>query len=376
MKVYRVILSFITMLFLGTMAILNFTLPDRKFSEEENRILQSKPTFSWKSLEEGKFTKKYEEYITDQFPFRDFWVSVKASSERLLQKRDNNGVYLGKDGYLLQKVDKVNEEILNKNLEAINIFAKNNTKSKVYFLLIPNSVEVLKEKLPPFATSKNQLNIITDVQKKLDSSITFSDGYKALSKHKDEYIYYKTDHHWTSSGAYYAYNYLGNKMEYSPFPIEDFNIEKVTDEFYGTLYSKGNFRSTKPDSIHIFKPKREPSYTVEYLDTNTSSHSLYEFKHLNTKDKYSLFLDGNHALSIIKTDINKDKKLLIIKDSYAHSLIPFLTNNYGEIHVIDLRYFNMSVGNYMKENNIEEVLLVYNILSFVEDSSIINLKFK
>lgn len=376
MKVYRIILSFIIMLFLGTMAIINFTLPDREFSEEENRMLKGKPTFSWETLKNGKFTKEYEAYITDQFPFRDFWVEVKASSERLLQKRDNNGVYLGKDGYLLQKVDKVDEEILNKNLQAINIFGKNNTGSKIYFLLAPNSVEILKDKLPPFASSENQLNIINSVQNKLDSSINFIDGYKALSEHKDEYIYYKTDHHWTSFGAYYAYNYLGSKMGYTPLAIEDFNVEKVTDEFYGTLYSKGNYRTASSDSIHIFKPKKEPSYTVEYLDTNTSSHSLYEFKHLNSKDKYSLFLDGNHALTVIKTDINKDKKLLVIKDSYAHSLIPFLTNNYGEIHVMDLRYFNMSVGNYMKENNIGEVLLVYNILSFVEDSSIMNLKFK
>lgn len=376
MKVYRILLSYIMLLFLGTMTLINLYIPDKKFSEAENRTLKDKPTFSWESLKEGRFTKEYEEYITDQFAFRDFWVSMKAFSERLLQKRDNNGVYLGRDGYLLQKIDKIDEDILNKNIEAVNTFANNNPGIKTYFLLVPNSVKVLENKLPPFASSEDQLNILKNVQEKMNKHTNFISIYNILAGRNNEYIYYKTDHHWTSLGAYYAYNYLGKVMKYTPLSIEDFNIEEVTDKFYGTLYSRGNYRFVKPDSIHIFKPKTKLSYKVEHLDTGTSSDSLYELKYLEKKDKYSVFLDGNHALSIIRTNNRADKKLLVVKDSYAHSLVPFLTNHYDEIHMMDLRYFNMSVGKYMKENDIEEVLLLYNTASFVEDKSIMNLKFK
>lgn len=376
MKIYKTILSVMMIMFFAITVVLNSLLPDRSFSEAENRILSSRPVFSWNSLKEGKFTKEYEQYIIDQFAFRDFWVSVKSSGERVLQKKDNNGVYLGKDSYLLQKIDYIDKEITEKNIAAINTFVSNNPSVKLSFLLAPNSVSVLRDKLPPFAATIDQLEIFETIKKNLDSHAAFVDVYDELAKHKDEYIYYKTDHHWSSLGAYYAYNKAGSTLGYKPLSIDSFNIEKVTNEFYGTLYSKGNYRFIKPDSINIFKPKEEYSVKVQHLDTETTSDSLYSLSYLDKKDKYSVFLDGNHALSIIQTNNNKNKKLLVIKDSYAHSLVPFLTNNYNEIHMLDLRYFNISVSDYIKQNGISEILLLYNVSSFTEDNSIIKLKIK
>jgi hypothetical protein len=374
MKLFKSILCVTMLIFLGVMFIINIITPDKAFSEAENRILSSKPSFSWNGLKEGKFTKEYEQYIIDQFAYRDFWVGVKANAERLLQKKDNNGVYLGKDGYLLQKIDSLDKELLQKNISSINTFAEKNPGIKVNFLLVPNSVKILEEKLPAYAVSVNQLDIIKDTKKQLKPQINFVDIYDELRNHNDEYIYYKTDHHWTTLGAYYAYRELGKSMGYVPLSLEDFAIEKVTDEFYGTLYSKSNYRFIKSDSISIFKPKNQYKVKVEHLDNGNISDSLYELSYLNKKDKYSVFLDGNHALSVIKTDNSKNKKLLVLKDSFAHSLVPFLSNNYGEIHMMDLRYFNMSLSEYVKQNNIEEVLLVYNAASFIEDSSVIKMK--
>lgn len=376
MKVYHKFLTIIMATFLLIVAALNIIIPDKDFSESENRVLKKRPDFSWDKLLKGKFTTDYEEYITDQFVFRDFWVSMKSAVEIGLHKKDSNGVYLGKDGYLLQKVDKIDKSILNKNIEAINTFAKDNPSTSMYFLLAPNSVEVLKEKLPKFAPHKDQLSIINKVKKDLNSKVKFVDVYNDLASHKGEYIYYKTDHHWTSLGAYYAYKNLALTMGNSPLNIDDFNIEEVTDKFYGTLYSKGNYRFINPDSIHIFKPKVELKYKVEYLDNGKSNSSLYELGHLEKKDKYSVFLDGNHALVTISTGANTGRKLLVLKDSYAHSLVPFLTNHYDEIHMIDLRYFNMDIDDYMKQFNLNEVLLLYNVSSFTEDNSIAKIKFK
>lgn len=373
-KVYRKVLSITTLAFLILTGIIGVFMPDKKASEMENRILTQKPIFTWKDLKSGKFTSKYEEYITDQFPFRYFWVSVKSNTERILQKKDNKNVYLGKEGYLLQKPEALDKELISKNIDAINKFADDNRDLKTYFLLAPNSMEILKDKLPPFATTYDQYSVINDIKNSLKLNVNFVDIYDNFNQHKEEYIYYKTDHHWTSLGAYYAYNKLGSVMEYNPLAIKDFNVEKATDEFYGTLYSRGNFTFIKPDSIHLFKSKANASVKVEYLDDGKESNSLYEPKHLKTKDKYSVFLDGNHALTTIKTDLNNGKKLLVLKDSYAHSLVPFLTNHYEEIHMIDLRYFNMPVQQYMKEYDIKEVLLLYNFLSFTEDNSVIKLK--
>ncbi|EDS78412.1 conserved hypothetical protein [Clostridium botulinum C str. Eklund] len=411
MKLHKFFLSILMIVFVMAMFVINSVSKEKRFSEAENRVLQNKPTYSFEKLKSGKFTQEYEKYITDQFAFRNFWVGVKSSSDKLLGKKDNNGVYLGSNGYLLEKPAKVDKDLLEDNIESINEFAKRNPQCKVNFLLVPNSVKVLQDKLPKYATHEDEKKIIDSVKKDLNSkNIKFVDVYDDLNMHNKEYIYYKTDHHWTTLGAYYAYKNLGNVLNYKPLELNDFNIEKVTDSFYGTLYSKGNYREIQPDFIQIFKSKKEIKYKVKYFDNKKSTDTLYEMKNLNKKDKYSIFLDGNHDLVVINTNskdenINKkqciikqkirknkkkkfvkkrkrikysrvkeNKKLLIIKDSYAHSLVPFLTNHYDEIHMIDLRYFNDNVDKYMKDNNIKNILILYNGLSFIKEQTISKLQ--
>lgn len=215
--------------------------------------------------------------------------------------------------------------------------------------------------------------MVEQVKNKLSPEISFIDIHDSLKDHLDEYIYFKTDHHWTQRGAYYAYLIAGKLMRFSAININDFDIETVSDSFYGTLYSKSGIRFVKPDCIEIFKPDTETDIKVEYIDTNETSNSLYETDHLNTKDKYSVFLDGNHALVKISTNLNTGKKLLVLKDSYAHSFVPLLTNHYDKIHMIDLRYFNMNITEYIEQNGLNEVLFLYNTISFNEDGTIAKL---
>lgn len=352
----------------------NITKADGEFSENENRILKQKPQLSLNNIFSGEFTKQYEEYITDQFILRDFWVRVKANMDVVAMKKDSKGIYFGKDGYLLQKFSKPDMNILDKNIEGINKLALSNKDITVYFMSIPLSSEVLKDKLPPFATTYDQMEVVKYGQSKIDKRVKFIDVYETLKSKKDEYIYYKTDHHWTTKGAYYAYRDFCSKVGLKPYDSEYFNIEKVTDEFYGTLYSKVNYSGLKPDYIETYTYKKELKYDVEYMDTETSSSSLYETKHLDSKDKYSVFLDGNHALTKISTSAPNNKKILILKDSYAHCFVPFLTAHYSEIHMVDLRYFNMNVNDYITQFNIDEVLMLYNISSFSQENALAKLR--
>ncbi|KGN00895.1 hypothetical protein Z969_09245 [Clostridium novyi A str. 4570] len=411
MKVHKFFLSILMIVFIMGMFFINSISKDKKFSEAENRVLQNKPTYSFEKLKSGKFTQEYEKYITDQFAFRNFWVGIKSSSDKLLGKKDNNGVYLGANGYLLEKPAKVDNDLLEDNIESINEFAKRNSNCKVNFLLAPNSVNILKSKLPKYATPEDEKKIIDDVKENLDpKNVKFVDVYDDLNMHNKEYIYYKTDHHWTTLGAYYAYKKLGDTLAYKPLELNDFNIQKVTDSFYGTFYSKGNYREIEPDSIQIFKPKKELKYKVKYFDDEKNTDTLYEMENLKKKDKYSVFLGGNHDLVVINTDLKDEnenkkqyivkknnkrnkkkrnikkvknvkytkaketKKLLIIKDSYAHSLVPFLTNHYDEIHMVDLRYFNDNIDEYIKKNNIKNILIIYNGLSFSREQTVSKLQ--
>ncbi|SHI03650.1 DHHW family protein [Clostridium grantii] len=368
-KISDKIITIVFMLFLIIINILNIIIPDRYFSQVENRILAQVPKFSLNNMISGRFTNKFEEYITDQFPLRDFWVSVKSDVERFTLKTFNNGIYFGEDGYLLEDYKRTNEQLLS-NINSINTFSKAMPNIKTYFLLAPNSVKIYEDKLPLFASPYNQSKTLEKVEAQLNANVNFINVYAEMVNKKNEYIYFKTDHHWTMRGAYYAYKELCNKLNLKAYSINDFNSIIIDKSFYGTFYSKASNRHILPDSIEIFTPKIKNKYKIEYIDTGKSSDSFYEYSHLNKKDKYSIFLDGNHALTTITTNIKNEKRLVIFKDSYAHSLIPFLANHYEEIHIIDLRYYKLNIYDYIKQNNINEALFLYNISSFSKDESI------
>lgn len=356
--------------FIVTIIILNIMMPDKEFSESENRVLQQAPKFSIKRLLDGKFTLDYEKYISDQIAYRDFWIGVKANAEQLLGKKDNNGVFLGSDGYLFQTFEKPNLQSLNDKVAAINSFALSNPDAKIYFLLAPNSVKVLEDKLPPYASPEDQLEYINKVRKKLNNKIKFIDVYDTLVSKKDEYIFYKTDHHWTTNGAYYAYSKAAFDLGFTPNDKKYFKIKKVASDFYGSLYSKSGFRNLKPDNIELFIPKYDEKYKVYYYDKDEVDTSLYKLDNLKKKDKYTVFFNGNHPLIQIETNNKSGKKILIAKDSFANSFIPFLTAHYSQIYVVDLRYYNDDINSLIKEHKIEEILILYSVNTFFEDTSI------
>lgn len=369
-KIFNIIMSILIIIFIIGMPVFYFLMPDRDFSDSENRVLAKIPKLSLKEVSSGSFTSNFEKYISDQVPLRDLWINLKSSNEKLLGKKDNNGVYLGADGYLLQKISKPDGSVIKKNIDAINSFAKVNPKVKKYFMLIPNSVKVLENKLPKYASPVNQLDYINKVKATLDNGIKFVDTYEILKANSDKYIYYKTDHHWTSLGAFYGYTKLAETIGFKAEKIENYKIDKITDEFYGTLYSKGGFRNIEPDSIELFTPPNNPKLKVEYLDNKVEDDSIYKMVNLEKKDKYTVFLDGNHSLVKITSQNTNGKKIIIIKDSYANSLVPFLTPQYSEIYMIDLRYYYEDINKFIEENNINEALLVYNANTFFEENSI------
>lgn len=363
------VLLFITFIF--SFQIASIIKLDGSFSELENKILKQRPKYSWESLKTGKFTSGYESYISDQFPLRSEWLKVKNSADIIRGKKDIRDIYIGKDGYLIEKYNKPNQDTINKNISSINALSLKNLDLPFYVMLVPNACEILKDKLPPFAVSYDQLKVLEATKASFNKNIKFVDVYETLKNKKQEDIYYKTDHHWTTKGAYYAYETFCNN---AGIKYEDFTFNKVTEDFYGTLYSKVVYPGIKPDYLSIAKPKTDLAHSVEYLDTNKKTKNLYETEYLKKKDKYAVFLDGNHAVVKVSTNSNNNnKKLLVLKDSYANCFIPFIANNYLQIHIIDARYVNTSIQAYIKQAKIDEVLLLYNLNFFSNDDSIVKL---
>lgn len=364
------IITSIFIVFLWGIFVLNLLTPDRKFSESENRFLQTMPKIKIKYIMDGRFMDKFSDYISDQFVFKDFFVGFKSDVERYMLKGENNGVFFGKDGYLLEDYKKP-KDALDDNIKDINYFIDAMPDVSTYFMLVPNSVKVYEDKLPIFAAPYDQLKSIDYVKNNIDSNIKFIDVYKSLKDKKDEYIYFRTDHHWTMRGAYYAYKYCGDYLNYNPYNLDDFNSKVVSEDFYGSYYRKANKKNVQSDSIEMFENKFSTDYNMYIYDNDSNTQSLFMPKNLKKVDKYSYFLDGNHSLVTIKTNVQNKRKLVVFKDSYAHCFIPFLANHYEEIHILDLRYYKSDVYDYIKKNNINEALFLYNTAAFSEDENIL-----
>lgn len=365
MKKNPLLYIFISVLFI--LSLLDFIAPDKKFSELENRNLKTKVKFTVKSYLDGSFGSNCEKYINDQFIERDLWINLKSRSEYALVKVENNGIIYGNDGYLFEKFTYIDNERLNTNINAVNTLIKN-SKSKVSLLIAPNSYGVYDENLPYGAPVINQKLGISKVYENILGEKEVN-VYPRVIENKENYIYYKTDHHWTTKGAYVAYEELMKSL--GEFPI-DLNAYEVIDipNFYGTYYSKA-------------KPFKADTDTLTYYDFpdikmkigDNVYHSLYDMSKVEIRDKYSLFLYGNNPLTIIEnTKLDNGKKLLVFKDSYANSLIPFLTQHYEEIHVVDLRSFNTPVSQYILDGEFDDIFVIYNFINFTRDMDVVKLR--
>lgn len=359
-------------LFLILIVGANIITKDRTFSESENRMLATKPKFTIDRLVEGRFTSKFEDYVVDQFVGRDFFTDVKMKMDKLLGKKESNGVFLGDDGYLIENFAKPNEEAVSENLQAINNFATKYKDVKQYMLISPTAVSILKDKLPMDAPVIDQESYLQSYKEKLSQSITFVDNYNTLKEHSKENIFYKTDHHWTSIGARYSYDELAKAMELKETPDNYYESILVSDDFFGALSSKSGYDVKEGDRVEVFIPSDKDAETVvvNYVEEQEKTATLYSSEALSQKDNYEVFLKGNHPLVKIRTNAANNKTLLIFKDSYANSFIPFLVKDFSNIIVVDPRYYYEDIDKLIEQEEVSEVLYLYNANTFFNDTSL------
>lgn len=363
-------------MFLGFIAVItcmHIVSKDVSFSEAENRVLSEFPKFTMDRFITGKFTKDFEVYLSDQFAMKEFWTGLKAKAEKGKLKKENNGVYWGKDGYLLERFE-ITSDQLKKNIESILHYTEKVNGVSSYLMVLPTSVGIYPEKLPLYAQTANQKEVIADVKEKLNGPIHFIETYDALVQSKKEQIYFHTDHHWTSRGAYVSYKAAAEALNFKPYAEDDFTIETVSDTFFGTHYAKVNDHSIHADKIEIYKPKIDVSYQVVIEDGQSTMDTLYDWSYLKKRDQYAFFLSGNHSNVKIKSSVKNGRRLVLIKDSYAHMMVPFLANHYEEIHMIDLRYDHGNVYHYLAQNDIDDVLFLYNVTTFAQDPNLVWLR--
>ncbi|MDO5603391.1 MAG: DHHW family protein [Oscillospiraceae bacterium] len=364
---YPVVVLFFLLIF-GYM-FLDILTPDKAKDEYQNALLAQKPVFTLSSLLKNEYTVNYETYIKEQFAFRHEWIVLKSLIEEAQGKTENNGVVYGADGYQFNKFVRIEkEEQLENNTQALMAFSQRHP-GKVSAMIVPSASLVLKDKLPAGAPFVDEGAYLDKLYGQLAPSCTVYDLRALFSAHQEEYLYYRTDHHWTTHGAYLAYTQLIAENGKTPVDEPSLTATDVPD-FYGTNYSKSLRPFTQTDVITYYPPL--DAEMTWYLPGGDGVYApakvtgLYDLSKLQERDKYAMFLYSNNAFSRIAG--RGEGRILIIKDSYANCFVPFLTENYAQIDVIDLRSYNGNIDELIDENRYDSILALYNFQSFCSDT--------
>jgi hypothetical protein len=344
------------LLIVGVLTVLFFALPKQSFAENEKRLLSEKPQFSFAALLDGSLTAQWQTYLADHFPLREAFVGLHAYFELAMGQNGDSGVYRGKDGYLFASQGKIDLAKEKSNIDAIRAFADRNNLQTTW-MIVPCAGAALSEKLPRFHKAYRDGEMLDTLRANIGDDALI-DTQTLFTENKDTQLYYKTDHHLTSAGSRLLYEAF---CKQNGIPPHDFAKTKSTDDFYGTAYSKSGLWLTKPDALEVWE-EDGGDYTVTITEgTNvTTSDSLYFPAHLGDKDQYPVFLDGNHALVKIQNNrCHNGKKLLILKDSFAHCMTTFLAAEYETIYMVDLRYHRSPVADLLQSEGIRDLLVVY-----------------
>lgn len=379
------IFGIIVLATVGVLAVATLVAPKKTYSEAENRYLKTLPGISFDKIKDGSFMEDIEDYASDHFVLRDAFMTARTKYELITGRNNVNGIYVCADDYYIEEYkEPVNTDRIERALKRLMTGISG---AKLHVMIVPTAVTVYADKLPATAKNASQLDELNELtafvykEKQTEQTVCefdIVDVTDALMDNKDsKQLFYRLDHHWTTDGAYLGYCEYCKVAGLTPAPEEAFEKETVTDAFCGTFHSKLNDPTAKPDSITAYYSKNA-EYEVVYRDNKKEStaDSPYSEKYLEGKDKYSFFLDNQHAMAEIRNkNAASDKAIVLIKDSYANCMIPFLAENYSTVYVFDTRYYTDSVTDFINAHEeVSDVLFLYNLYTLDTDTGIAGIK--
>jgi hypothetical protein len=396
-------------LLLTSMGVLFFVLPKKAVSDYEKRPLCGLPTFSWEKLKNGKFVDSLDLYYSDNFPFRDEFVSLAfqikqnrgivskdiafynksidfdAGTETLnneIDSTDNEaGITFHNDGDS-KDVKSLNQGLLIYNGMAIQIFGG----SKNTAVYLAKSVNELRKNLPDnvnlylgitpthgefYLPSEyidkriSERKIIDTTYRFLDPAVISFDISSELYKHKDEYIFFNTDHHWTGTGAYYAYVAFCKKAGLTPVPLSEMR-RGVIPKFLGTLYRSTRDKRLENNIDSVVYHKIPISYAAFQLYGNgyglTQKARLY-VENARGGNAYGVFLGGDLPAICVVSKQQNGKRLMILKNSFGNAISPYLVSHYERTYICDYRYFECNLKDFIEKNGITDLMIFHNSFS-------------
>lgn len=356
MKKLNFIFVFLIMMTLGVFGLFFFSRKN-SYSLLEDRHLTSKPTLHLSSLSNRSIIDALEMYYQDHFLFRSSFLEQGVKIQKLLGIYIQNQVYIGKDGFLLKQPVEVKKA--NTFIHKMNQFYKDHNDFNISLILLPSHVTVNPNKAPKTVSIFDEYRQMKSIYHQV--TVNTIDVVPTLKNGLSDYeMFYHLDSNLTSYGAYYVYKEFTHLNDLQNIPIQEFEIEEVTNSFAGNLVKKTYTFSDKKDSIVRFIPKEPPKLEVLYPDKTLTT--FYDESALKN-NMYHYFLGKEVSnLVIINKSIQNQKEILIVKDESANAIIPFLTNHYYKVHVIDTKWYHSSMSEYLENNQeIKDVLWIYHM---------------
>lgn len=361
------------------LSVFLIALPKKDFSEKENRYLSKWPEFNIKTLVNGEYLDGINDYVTDHFPGRDAFIALRTSYRLMTGANCINNIYVGHDGYLMEKYEKPKN--VDKFIDTVNKFSDNieaitdedGRDISINLMVVPTAITIYENKLPLGAGHYSQLEVLDKIYGAV--SVPCIDVYSALRDNgyfgDDVTLFYRTDHHWSPEGAYLGYVAFCKATKADPIDINDMDVMLGTKDFHGTYSSKVQVPFEKGDIINLYTDKNA-KLNVWYTDDDKYKESLFATEYLDKKDKYSVFLDNIHSLIVVENENATTKReLVLIKDSYANSMMPYLIHNFSKIYVFDTRHYKNGVSEFIKEHEgVSDILILYNLATMDTDTGI------
>ena len=382
---------------------------DATVSETEKRNLKTRPEFSISSLFNGTYTRDFEEYYADTFPLRDFFLSVNNFFDSLFTKLSGSDgiVLVGKNdkddfagealteeetgetasappetqesteattrpdqevtvsGYIVIQGDRAmemyaaNKKDIKAYADSINRLAASIPNVKVYNMLVPTAMEFYGPEEYHSANHSQQYGIQLAYEQMSDQ-VTCVDAYSKIAPHINDYLYFRTDHHWTARGAYYGYTALAEAAGFGVRPLDSYESGRI-DGFVGTMYGYTNAQVLKdhPDYVEYFMPQtpaRGQYYST--VDMSDGRNLRIITTEVSNPNKYLAFIQGDNPLVKIDTENKNGRSILVIKESYGNALVPFLVDSYETVYVVDPRKIEMNLADFVNAHGIQEVLAI------------------
>ena len=381
MKKFRKTIAILFIVFVAALTLILLLKPQKSYSSSEKRSLSQFPRFSFSSAADGSFMSGIEDWAADQFPLRDFFMRARTTILNVAGQNESHGVYRMKDGSLAERFDGSDPEQYAETIEALQAFAARYPSIPKHFMLVPNAVSQNASLLPTAAITEDQNTYIDQFYQDLNAGKDAASAafYRtpdvresfAAAKKEGLRLYYRSDHHWTTSAARLGYQLLAGG-DFMDLRGKDraLPLSTVCSTFTGSLAAESGYRVKEPDSIEVYTFPQDFYFTVYYIDETKRVATCYQVEKLSGDDPYQVFFGGNHPLIDVQTSAGTGRKLLVFKDSYANAFLSFLFEDFDEIQIVDPRYYYDDIDALAGAGGFTDILFLYNVNTFSEDTNL------